>query len=280
MTEFLTLLRWELKRLCLRPRTWLPFGICLCVEFSVSLLLKLPEVRATIARDIWKMRTNWTEVFSGLTTATHLLGETFTVGGVLGLALVAAGSVAGEREQGVLRMVFSRPVSRSRLFAVKCLTCLLYTTLLVLFIGASTLATGLVFEGAGPLLMLAPHEGVMGSFSFASGLQRYGLAVALLWFSAVSGMLSFLFISTLPMKPAAAIVLALALYTTDNLLRTAPETVIARPYCVTTRLLSWRQVFNDEIPWARIRRNYRELALLDAAFLVAAWYAFRRADWR
>ena len=141
-------------------------------------------------------------------------------------------------------------------------------------------AVGMAFEGAGPLLMLAPHEGVMGSFPFSTGLRRYALAVVMLWPSAVCGMLSFLLLSALRLKPSAAIVLALALYATDNLLRTTPETAIVRPYCVTTRLLSWRQVFNDEIPWARIRRNHRELLLLDAAFLVSAWVAFRRTSVR
>jgi hypothetical protein len=48
------------------------------------------------------------------------------------------------------------------------------------------------------------------------------------------------------------------------------------PYTLTTRIVSWRQVFNQEIPWLRLERNYGELALLDVALVVIAWLAFRR----
>lgn len=262
----------------LRPGTWFAFALSLLFELGMSVLLKFPSVRADIAQHVWKMRAHWNDVFSGLTTATHIMGEAFSVIGSLGLALVAAGIVAGEKEDGTLRMIFCRPAGRPSVLAQKCIVCLLYATALVGFIAASTLAIGLIFEGRGNLVLLAPHEGVTGAFTFNEGMRRFSLAIPLMWFSGVSGMLWAFLFSCTGMKPATAIVLALALLSTDHLIRTTPETAIARPYCVTTRLLSWRQVFNYDIPWPRIRRNYIQLAEIDAALLVAAWAAFRRLE--
>lgn len=278
MRAFLAQFGWELRRLALRPSTWLPFALSLAFEVGMSVLLKFPDVRASIAQHVWKMRAQWNEVFSGLTTAAHIMGEAFSIIGALGLALVTARIIAGEKDDGTLRMIFCRPTGRTSVFVQKCLACLLYAVLLVGFITVSSVAVGLLFEGRGNLLLLAPHEGVTGAFNFAEGIRRISIAIPLMWWSGVSGMLWVLLFSCFGMKPNAAIVLALTLLATDHLIRTTPETAVARPYCLTTRLLSWRQVFNYDIPWPRIHRNYLQLAQIDAALLVASWVAFRRLE--
>jgi hypothetical protein len=275
---FLNQFGWELWRLALRPSTWLAFALSLVFEVGMSVLLKFPGVRADIAQHIWKMRVRWNEVFSGLTTSAHIMGEAFSIIGALCLALVAARIVAGEKDDGTLRMIFCRPTGRTSVLVQKCLACLIYAMALVGFIAVSSLAVGLIFEGRGNLVLLAPHEGVTGAFNFAEGVRRIIIAIPLMWLSAVSGMLWVLLFSCVGMKPNTAIVLALTLLASDHLIRTAPETAVARPYCLTTRLLSWRQVFNYDIPWPRIRRNYLQLAEIDAALLVASWAAFRRLE--
>src|ERR1700710_2865041 len=112
MRAFLAQLKWEFVRLAKRPRTWLGFWLSLLFEVCASILLKAPGVRAAIARDVWKMHEQWDDIFSGLTTAAHILGESVTVVGPIGIALVAAEIVAGENETGTLRMIFCRPASR------------------------------------------------------------------------------------------------------------------------------------------------------------------------
>jgi ABC-2 type transport system permease protein len=278
MRLFFVQLGWELRRLVMRPQTWLAFALSLAFELAASLLLKVPSVRADIARDAWKMRARWNEVFSGLTTAAHIMGESFTIIGALGIALVAAVIVAGEDEEGTLRMIFCRPVSRTSVLAQKWIACALYAAALTGFIASSTLAICLIFEGPGNLVLLAPHEGVMGTFHFAEGMRRYALALPLMWFSGVSGMLWPFFFSCTGMKPAAATILSLTLLATDDIVRTTPETAVASPYCVTTRMLSWRQVFNDDIPWPRIQRNYTQLTEMDVTLIVGAWVVFRRRE--
>jgi hypothetical protein len=280
MKLFFSQLGWELRRLVLRPQTWLAFALSLAFEMGASMLLKVPDVRAEIARDVWKMRGQWSEVFSGMTTAAHIAGESLTIICALGTGLVVGGIVAHENEDGTLRMIFCRPASRAQLLAQKWMVSAIYVATLAAFIGVSSLAIGLIFEGRGNLVMLAPHEGVMGSFTFAEGMQRYGLAVGLMILSGLSGMFLPFFFSCTGMKPAAAAIVSLALFAGDDMVRTTPETSAASPYCMTTRLLSWRQVFNDEIPWARIERNYTQLAEMDAVLIAGAWVFFRRQEFR
>jgi ABC-2 type transport system permease protein len=278
MLLFLKQLGWEFRKLWARPRTWLGFALAFFFEVGVSTLLRMPSARAKIAHDIWKMRAHWQDVFSGVTTATHIMGEAITVIGSLGLALVAGEIMAKESEDGTLRMIFCRPVSRTRVFLQKLIVCAAFAVVLVTFIGASALWVGLVFEGSGPLTMIAPHEGVIGFFNMRTGLQRYALATALAIFTGFSGMLWAFLFSCFKMKPAAAAIVALSLFTADDIIRTQPSLANFSPYCVTTRMLSWRQVFNDEIPWPRIQRNYTQLAWIDLGLVATAWLAFRRRE--
>jgi ABC-2 type transport system permease protein len=278
--RFLLQLRGELVRMSVRPGSWLAFVVAPVFWIVASSLLKSPAAREMIARDIWKMRARWEEIFSGLTTGTHLLGESLAVAGAVGLCLVAAELVAGEKEKGTLRMILCRPVGRTAVFAAKALALGIYTALLSLFLWAGALAVGLAFEGPGNLVLLAPHEGVMGAFGQGEGLRRYALALPFLFMSAASGAAWPFLFSCTGMRPATVAALALALFSADTVIRTAPQLAVARPYCVTTRLLAWRQVFNEEIPWSRIERNYRQLLAMDAALLVAAWAAFRRLELR
>jgi ABC-2 type transport system permease protein len=278
MRLFLIQLRWELYRAAMRPRTWLAFAAALIFEVGLSAAMRHPAVRLAIARDIWKMRWRFEESFSGLTTAAHMLGEVATVTGSFGIALFAGEIVAGEWDRGTLRTTLCRPISRLRLLLQKFIVCTLFVIVISVFNGASALAVGLLFERQGALIFIAPHEGVIGSFEFAPGLQRYVLSVGLLTFAAFSGMVVAFAFSCFAMRPATAAALAITILLADTNIRIAPTLRAVSPWCITTRLLSWRQVFNDEIPWPRIRRNYAELAWWDAGWLGIAWLGFRRRD--
>lgn len=275
---FFIQLGWEFHRLWARPRTYLGFGMAIFFELALSTLLRLPTVRAKIAHDIWKMHAHWADVFSGLTTAAHMMGETMTVFGSLSLALVAGDIVARDAEDGTLRMILSRPVSRASLFGQKLIVCLAFAAVITAFIAMSALAVGLLFEGRGPLLVIAAHEGVYGSFDFAEGLRRYAMAGGLLWFTAVSGLLWAFMFSCSGVKPATAAIAALTIFVADDIVRTQPGFTTVSPHCITTRMLSWRQVYSDEIPWPRIERNYTQLAAIDLGLLTVAWLLFRRRE--
>jgi hypothetical protein len=62
----------------------------------------------------------------------------------------------------------------------------------------------------------------------------------------------------------------------DWTVRVHPAFAALSPYCLTTRIATWRQLFNDEIPWLRIERNLLQLLWVDGALLAFAWAAFRR----
>ncbi len=59
------------------------------------------------------------------------------------LALVAGDVVSKEVEDGTLRMMLCRPISRTRILTVKVIVSLLYTIVLTFFVGLTALAVGI-----------------------------------------------------------------------------------------------------------------------------------------
>jgi ABC-2 type transport system permease protein len=278
MGEFRRQLRWELHKLWRRPRTYAGFGACLLFEVLLVALYRLPVVRAELARHVWRLQApiDLREAFSGLGIAVETTADTMMYVGALFLALVASDLVARELEDGTLRMVFCRPVSRTSVLAQKLIACAVYTGALALFIGASALVLGLACAGPGRLVVLVARDNLFGVLDFWTGLRRYALAVALLGPTVFTVPLLVLTLSCFPVKPGAAMAGALAVLLGDYVVNLHPAFTAVSPYTLATRLKSYRQVLNDDIPWLRLERNYSELLCLDLALLLVAWWVFRR----
>lgn len=278
MTAFLHQLRWELRKLWARPRTYVGFVATFLFELLLSLLWRLPAVREGAGRQLWRVHVDVDHAVSGLTTAVHMAADTMALIGALFLMLIATDTVAKELEDGTLRMVFSRPVARGAVLAQKLIVCAVYTVALAVFVGASALALGLLFEGPGRLVIVAIREGVLCSLPFRVGLARYAAAIAML----AAAMLTVTFlaftIGCCRVKPGTALVVAATVILADHLVRVEPALAAVSPYCLTTRLMTWRHVFNEDIPWLKIRRNYRDLLCLDVGLILTAWWLLRRRD--
>lgn len=276
MRLFLAQLIWEFRKLGAQPRTYLAPVAGVLLQMTIALLLRVPSIRTAIVHDLWRIRFPSDDALSGLSIAAQLMGNAGMMIGWPFLALVAGGIVAGEVDAGTMRSVLARPVTRGRIFWQKLIVCGAYTLALCAFFGMTALIFGLSSAPSGRLAVAAIHDGVLGVFDFPSGLQRYLLAVALLAVSSLSIVaLAFAF-SCCPVKPAIATAAALALFLADDVLRHSSPHI--SPHCLSTRVQSWRQVFNDDIPWGKLRRNYRTLLGFNATALLGGWLVFRRRD--
>jgi len=275
---FLDQLGWELRKLWTRPRTYLGFAAAFAFELLLSLLLRVPAVREVVARELWKAHLRVDQVFSGLTSAVHLTSESMAMIGSMFIGLIASDVVAREIEDGTLRTLLCRPVGRGPVFLQKLTVCAAYTMALALFTGASALVLGLAFEGRGPLIIVSFPESILTVLGFEHALVRYAAALVMLGGSMCTVALMGVALSCLGLRPGAVIVVGGSILIADHLIRIQPGFAAISPYTLATRLMSWRQVFNRDIPWPRLERNYGELLVLDLLLVAAAWWAFRRRD--
>ncbi len=148
MSLFIIQLRAELLKLFARKRTFIGFGAFLLLEIVVLILFQTKGV-TRFRSLIVQQGEAFEKYYSALTVAHIMLGASvFLLGGIY-LALVAGDIVAKESEDGHMRLLLARPVSRFRLLLVKYVTCALYTIALVQFITWSAFLMGVLIKGWG-----------------------------------------------------------------------------------------------------------------------------------
>jgi ABC-2 type transport system permease protein len=267
----------ELLKLFARKRTYLGFGGFLAVELIILFMLQTPHARQMFTRSLTMRGISFAHYNSGLTLAYVMITNTIFLLGSLYLALVCGDMVAKEVEDGTLRMVLSRPVSRGRILLLKYAASVFYTWTLTLFIVASSLALGIADKGVGALLVFSPFEHVFGIFEAGPALERFALGTGFLCIAMLTiSTLAFMF-SCFNMKPATATIMTLSLYIIDTVLRSIPYFESFRDYSITYNMGIWTQMFQQQISWRQLIDSALYLGAFDLLFVsVGALHFFRR----
>jgi len=280
MSLFFLQMRNELHKLFARKRTYLGFAAFVAVEILLLLLLNLPKPKAGFRKLIEQNGYGFDQYFSGATLGLLMLMWTTFLLGALYLALVAGDVVAKEVEDGTLRMILCRPISRLRVGFLKYAACVLYTIALTFFIGITALVAGLLYCGWGGLFAIAPLEQLLAMHEAWPGLWRYLGALPLLGFGLVSiSSLGFLF-SCCEMKPAAATILTLSIFFFDSIFRSIPYFESLRGWFMTTHMTLWLRVFEYHIPWWRIAEDVTWLGALNVTFALVGLAILQQRDFK
>ena len=280
MRLFFLQLRGELKKLFARKRTYIGFGAFLLVEMALLFLLNLPKPKRNFRNLIESHGYIFERYFSGLTLGLLVLMWTMFLLGALYLALVAGDVVSKEVEEGTMRMMLCRPVSRARIVILKYLACVIYTFALIGFIGLSALATGSIYKGFGGLFVFAPMEKIVALHEMWPGLARYLASLPLLALCLTSiTSLGFMF-SCFNMKPAAATIVTLSVFFFDYIFHGIPYFESLAPYFLATHMSTWLHVFENYVPWWRVLEDFAYLFALDATFVIVGLAAFQQRDFK
>ena len=280
MSLFFLQMRNELHKLFARKRTYLGFAAFVAVEILLLLLLNLPKPKAGFRKLIEQNGYGFDQYFSGATLGLLMLMWTTFLLGALYLALVAGDVVAKEVEDGTLRMILCRPISRLRVGFLKYAACVLYTFALTFFIGLTALVAGLLYCGWGGLFAIATLEQLLAMHEAWPGFWRYLGALPLLGFGLVSiSSMGFLF-SCCEMKPAAATILTLSIFFFDSIFRSIPYFESLRGWFMTSHMTVWLRVFEYHIPWWRIAEDVTWLGALNVTFALVGLAILQKRDFK
>lgn len=280
MNLFLFQLGGEFKKLFARKRTYVGFGAFLLMEVLVLFLLNRPQPMAHMRRLIEQNGYGFEQYFSGITLALMILMWMGMLLGAVYLALVAGDVVAKEVEEGTMRMMLCRPVTRVRIGIIKYIACVAYTFVLVGFIGASALIAGLLYKGMGGLFVFVPMEKIFALYESGPGMWRYWQSLPMLALSLTTvTSLGFMF-SCFNVKPATATIATLSIVLFDSIFRNIPYFESLQGYFMTTRMATWQRVFEHHVPWWCLVTDYAYLLGLDATFLIIGLAVFERRDFK
>lgn len=254
--------RAELEKLFARKRTYIPLAVALVAEVIFFSLVSHRLVYNALAGHALNFGYDFAEFGGALTMATLFLRAYVSVLSALCIALVAGDIMAREIEDGSIRMVLSRPVSRGTVAGAKLVVSLLYAAVIMLFFAASSWALARLFFGPtrGVLIFdwYAWEFYAMGS---TEGWMKFVLGAALLCMQGfVIAAVCFMF-SCLRMKSATAIVAPVLLLLLDYVLKNIPFLRAYRHFFLEYHFLCWSRVSQYHVPWPETGQS---LAILGA----------------
>ena len=128
-------LRNELWKLFGKKRTYIGFGMLLAAQIIIVLVFRYSRASADMVRTLEGNGHIAKQYISVLTISSVMLFPLAFILLPLYVALVGGDLVAKEAEDGTLRMILSRPISRLRLLFVKWLAGSIFSVLLVASFG-------------------------------------------------------------------------------------------------------------------------------------------------
>jgi ABC-2 type transport system permease protein len=274
---FLAQLKNELWKLFGKKRTYIGFGAFLLAQTAMMLAFKYTHWQSDFERRLNSNGYLASEFISVLTVSLVMLIPQIMLLMPLYATLVGGDLVAKEAEDGTLRMILSRPISRIRLLFVKWSAGIIFAVVLVLALGLTALGfASLLFPWQGMFVfwqgqefsILTAHEGLM-RFIFS----HLFLAVN----ASVMVSVAFMF-SCFNMKPAAATILALSFLFVSMVMENIPFFDRYENWFITHHFKCWLLIFRDPAPWLQICQSEIILfAVSITAFIIGAM-AFQVRD--
>lgn len=274
---FFLQLRNELWKLFGKKRTYIGFVMFLVAQNVIALVFRFSHASRGMIRQLENNGYPAEQFISGLTIATVMLFPIAYVLLPLYVSLVGGDLVAKEAEDGTLRMILSRPISRFRLLLVKWFSGVIFSVLLVFALGIFGLIFSTLLFHWGGLFVMIPGE-IFSVFDAADGLKYYCIAHLALIAKAVTMMgLAFMF-SCFNVKPAAATILALSFIFVNFILMQIPFFKEIQHWFLTYHLNLWQHMFAQPIPWARVAESSFILLGFNFTFLIVGCAVFQLRD--
>jgi ABC-2 type transport system permease protein len=271
-------LRNELWKLFGKKRTYLGFAMFLLAQNAIAMGFRFTTATKRMEQFLNSNGYLGSEYITSLTIAVVMMMLIAVFLLPLYTSLVGGDLVAKETEDGTMRMILCRPISRLRLLLVKWLAGFLFTALLVLFLGLLGMLFSRLWFPWGPMFVVAPEQSIFSIFGAAEGLERYALANLFLMITSTTMMtLAFMF-SCYKIKPAAATILAMSFMLISFILQQIPYFRDYQNWILTYHLNIWVFIYEETIPWWRIGQSLSLLAGFNVTFFLAGALAFHARD--
>jgi ABC-2 type transport system permease protein len=273
------LTRIELYKIFKKPRTYIAFAaiglIILLIQLAMYadgeeyLAFMLQNINA--AFDIEGKKLNGYFIF-------YLILHTLLVHVPLLICLVSGDAVAGEANMGTLRLLVTKPVSRTTLLLSKFFASAIYTLLLLTFMAVLGLLGSIALFGVSDLMVQKSDMFIL--LDKSDVMWRY---VASYGFAALSmitvAALAFLFSvfadnSIGPIIGAMSVVIVFTILTTMDI----PIFYSLKPYLFTNHMLNWKGFFDQPVDVPEVLKSAGVLLFHIILFVTLAIWIFRRKD--
>jgi ABC-2 type transport system permease protein len=281
----------ELFKIFLKPRTYIAFAAIAAIVALIQLGFYV-DGETYIKFGMQALSDSFNvegKILNGYLLA-YIILQTLLIHVPLLIALVAGDMISGEANMGTLRLLASKPVSRTKLIISKFLATTVYTLALLIWMAVWALFFSLLIFGADDMIIMKSE--VVTQILKSDTLWRYVAAFgfAALAMVTVASLAFFLSIfaenSIGPIMACMSIIIFFTILNTLNL----PLFNAVKPFLFTSHMLGWKGFFdvqvntnNEQIVGSveNLSAVLRSAGILVAhifIFLGASIYIFNRKD--
>ena len=194
------------------------------------------------------------------------------------VALVTGDLISGEAAMGTVRMLASKPISRTNIVLSKFIAGAVYTLILTLWLGFLALIVSKWIFGTGDLIVLNSDGLVI--LQEQDILWRYGLAFMVAFLSLLTISTLSICLSAFADNSIGPIVSTMAIIILFTIIGSLDVSVFdaIKPFLFTTHMASWRSFFEDPIPMSKIIQSVVILLAHNIILVVIAIVKFNKKD--
>ncbi|HYJ37525.1 MAG TPA: ABC transporter permease subunit [Chitinophagaceae bacterium] len=274
-----TLLQIEVFKIFKRPRTYISF-VAITIIISLIQLAFYADGGAYMDFAIQALKDRFEingQLLNGYFIC-YLVLQMLLVQVPLLIALVAGDVLSGEANMGTLRMLLTKPVSRTTIVVAKFIAALIYTVLLLTWMAILSLLVSMLIFGTDDLLIFKSDKAVL--LREADVLWRFAGAfvyatIAMTTVTALALLLSVFGENSIgPIVGTMSIIILFTILTGLEL----PFFDFLKPILFTRHMLAWKGFFSEPVNFGSVIRSGCILIAHIVVFTGAAILIFRKKD--
>jgi ABC-2 type transport system permease protein len=269
----------ELFKIFKKPRTYIAFAAIAAIIFLVQLAFYLDgeKYMSFVMASIESSFTLEGNLMNGYFIFFVIL-QTLLVHVPLLISLVAGDMIAGEANMGTLRLLASKPVSRTGIILSKFMATCIYVLLLLSFMALLGLLGSMLLFGTSDLmvfksdkLLLIDRADVLWRYAAAYGFA----ALAMLTVAALAFLFSVFAENSIgPIIAAMSVIILFTILTTMDI----PFFNAMKPWLFTNHMLNWKGFFDRPVDKGEVLKSALFLVGHIAFFVSLSIYVFRKKD--
>ena len=243
-----TLIQVELYKIFRRPRTYIAFiavaGLIGVIQFGLK--LDGDAYVGFMMRDITSSLTVEGNILNGYQVC-YIVLQILLIHVPLLIALVAADMISGEANMGTLRIMLTKPMSRTHFLLAKFLAAVAYTLLLLVWLAILALFLNMLLFGVDDLFLLKSQYVVLLKKDDIFWRYAWAFGFAALSMTTVAS-LGFLFSqfaenSIGPIVATMSVIIFFTILSTLNI----PIFNKVKPFLFTTHMIGWKEFFDIKV---------------------------------
>ncbi len=218
----------------------------------------------------------------GLCFARIVLIPTFIVLMPIVMATLGGDCIAGEMQEGSLKLYMARPRSRGVTILIKFLAIYLAGLIYSIFFAVAGLMTGILFFGIAPaqVVILSGHffGAQLSIMSNSEALLLYCLTTLYFSFSLMTLGAMALFFSTVFNRMSSAAITVVTIYFVSFVTSSLPFASALRPWLISEIMNNAFLLYIAPLPWGKLSANLALLAIYICSFLLLSLLTFNCKD--